>query len=146
MRYGNLAQRRARSHLWRKQNAEKSFKLNKSPMSTMGKGICSFKTRLKRNKTNIIQNELSTFEEEITENNYRRTQIQQKKRQQKNNLVLVGYWIIFWHDWLLRTLDGLAEGRADGVQIFNTEVLQFSALQMPPLDNRITTGCSLEGF
>lgn len=69
-----------------------------------------------------------------------------KKRQQKNNLVLVGYWIIFWHDWLLRTLDGLAEGRPDSVQIFNTEVLQFSALQMSPPDNRITTGSSLEGF
>lgn len=83
------------------------------------------------------------------ENNYRRrTQIQQKKKDNKRiTLFLVsGYWIIFWHDWLLRTLDGLAEGRADGVQIFNTEVLQFSALQMSPLDNRITTGCSLEGF
>lgn len=65
----------------------------------------------------MIQNE-STFEEEITENNYRRTQIQQKKDNKRNNLVLVGYWIIFWHDWLLRTLDGLAEGRADSVQIF----------------------------
>lgn len=53
---------------------------------------------------------------------------------------------LFYDDWLLHTLDGLAEGRADSIQVFNTKVLQLSALQMLPLDNRVATGCSLEGY
>lgn len=53
---------------------------------------------------------------------------------------------LFYVDWLLHTLDGLAEGRADSIQVFNTKVLQLSALQMLPLDNRVATGCSLEGY
>lgn len=59
--------------------------------------------------------------------------------------LLGGLRVFLRRHWPLHTLYGLAERRANSIQVFNSVVLQIAALQMLPLDNGITTSCSLEG-